>query len=263
MALTAGSGFAGNSNSKKPMAEKPLKFDAMIIDPDLDTRMRLKQATASVHQFGKVYQMTTLKDSITKLNAGESADVCFISYRCDQSEVSNFIKDSKATKGGQDTAYILVLKSKDQQSSTVATNVLAGFDGFLFEPYSVEQLLELTELAARVRKERSTTREQAAIRFLLTDIMNQIDQIAFLKASGYDMGSSTKKFKDLCSVLQTLQPESKNIYIGLAVDMFESAEIPKKIFQRKIYGGASSRVKKKQEKAIMAEIDKPAPDVPK
>ncbi|NDC38072.1 MAG: hypothetical protein EBZ48_08460 [Proteobacteria bacterium] len=229
-------------------------FDAIITDPDLDTRMRLKQASSSVHQFGKVYQAQSLKDATAKLGEESQIDVCFISYRFDQAEVTNFIKDAKALKGGQDAAYILVLKSKDQQSSTVATNVIAGFDGFLFEPYSVEQLVELTSLAARVRKERSGERESAALRFLLNDIMNQIDQVAYLKAAGFDMGPSLKKFKDMCSVLGSLSPESKVIYETLAVDLFEQAPLPKKIFQRKIYGGASSRVKRRQEKEIAAQI---------
>jgi len=229
-------------------------FDAIITDPDLDTRMRLKQACSSVHQFGKVFQAQSLKDASARIGEGMPIDVVFISYRFDQGEVTNFIRDAKALKAGQDTAYILVLRSKDQQSSTVATNVIAGFDGFLFEPYSVDQLVELTELAARVRRERSNEREAAALRFLLNDIMNQIDQIAYLKAAGFDMGPSMRKFKDMCSVLGTLSPESKVIYEILAVDLFEQAPLPKKIFQRKIYGGASSRVKKRQEKEIAAQI---------
>lgn len=229
-------------------------FDAIIVDSNLDTRMRLKQACASVHHFGKVFQAQSLKDATGKLGEGTAIDVCFISYLFDQGEVTNFIKDAKGLKSGQDSAYILVLKSKDQQASTVATNVIAGFDGFLFEPYSVEQLVELTALAARVRKERSNEREAAALRFLLNDMMNQIDQIAYLKAAGFDMGPSMKKFKDMCSVLGTLTPDSKTIYETLVVELFGEAPLPKKIFQRKIYGGASSRVKKRQDKEIAAQI---------
>ena len=238
------------------MSNAPTKFDAIIIDPDLDTRMRLKQCTTVVHQFGKVFQLGTLKDASAKLAGGEATDVCFISYKYDQGEVTEFIKSAKAMKAGQDCAYVLVLKTKDQDASVVATNVLAGFDGFLFEPYSVEQLLELTEIAARVRKERMMGREEAALRFLLNDIVNQIDQIAYLKAAGFDMGPSMKKFKDLCSVLKTLQGDSIAVYTKLAIDLFEAAPLPKKIFQRKIYGGASSRVKKRQEKEIQATIER-------
>ena len=237
------------------MAHVPVKFDAVIVDPDLDTRMRLKQCTAAVHQFGKVAQAGALRDAVSKLSS-DATDVCFISYRFDQSEVTKFISDGKASKGGQDTAYVLVLKSADQSSSTVATNVLAGFDGFLFEPYSVDQLLELTSLADKVRKERGTQREEVAMKFLLSDIINQVDQIAFLKASGIDMGLSIRKLKELCSVLRNLEPASRETYLRVAIDTFENAPIPKKIFQRKIYGGASSRLKKRQEQAILEEIAK-------
>ena len=132
---------------------------------------------------------------------------------------------------------------------------MSGFDGFLFEPYSVDNLLEITQIAARVRKERSRAREEAALKLLISDLMNQIDLVAYLKQMQSESGRAMKKLRDTSAMLKTLAPESFELYQGLAIDLFEQAPLPKKVFQRKQYSGASSRVKKKMEDKLLAELE--------
>lgn len=221
-----------------------VRYDAFLVDSDLDARMRLKAATTSVSSFGKVHQASRLKECMDRLKSGgDRADVIFLSYRFDRSEVVAFIEEAKQIPSSQDAAYVLVLRTQDQDSSTIASNVLGGADGMLFEPYSVDQLIEITALAAKVRKERSAFREEAALKFLLSDVMNQIDQIAYLKSCEHETGVSIKKLKEMCTVFRALQGESLVNYLRIAVDTFEEAPLPKKIFQRKKYVGASTRVK--------------------
>jgi DNA-binding NarL/FixJ family response regulator len=239
-------------------------YDAIIADSDLDTRMRLKQAASSVTKFGKVNLCQNLREALGRVqNAVDECDVVFIAQNFDDAEIRSFIEEVKKTKIGQDAAFVLVLKTGKQDSANVAKNMMIGADGQLFEPYSVDQLMQITELAARVKKERAAARESAALRFLVSDIMNQIDLIAYMKSSGYEVGVHHKKFKEICSVLGTLSPESFQIYTGIAVDMFEGAPLPKKIFQRKAYSGASSRVKKKMEEKLLASLTKPSDAPPK
>ena len=245
------------------MADPYQRFDAYLVDSDLDARMRLKQATTSVASFGKVVQASKLKECLDRLKGTDKADVIFISYRFERSEVLSFIAEAKQLQNSQDAAFIFVMQTKDQQSSTIAENVLGGLDGFLFEPYSVDQLVEITALAAKVKKERSQSREEAAHKFLLNDVMNQIDQIAYLKSCSYETGPSLKKLKDMCTVFQALQGDSKEAYFKIVADVFEAAPLPKMVFQRKKYAGASSRVQKRMEKKTLAEMgisteDKPA-----
>lgn len=229
------------------------KFDAVIIDPELDTRMRLKQATSSVHQFGKVHQQQSLREAMGRLSGDERCDVIFISYRFEQPEIVEFIKQAKGTKSGQDAAYVMLMRSKDQDATKVATNVMIGADGFLFEPYSVDYLVEITNLAAKVRKERADTRERGALTFLVNDIINQLDLVSSMKAQGFEVVTSMKKLKEMCTVFSTLSPESFQVYTDVAIKQFGDAPVPKKIAQKK-YGGASSRVKKKLEQKIAAEM---------
>lgn len=233
-----------------------IKYDAFIINPDIDTRMRLKQATTSVIEFGKVFQLNTLDDALERLdNPEDHCDVVFISHCFSKDEVSVFIQQAKDTKWGQDCAYIMVLKNEQQESDQVAANVLVGADGLLFEPYSVEYLVEITKLAAKVKLDRSQDREKAALSFLIKDVMNQIDLISFLRSRGYDVGRGIKKFKQMCKVFHDLEGESKETYMGLAIKMFEDAPLPKKLFQQKSYAGASARVRKKMEQKLLEELE--------
>lgn len=236
------------------MSHHMVKYDALIIDPDLDRRMRLKSATTSVVQFSKVNLVGSLEDATGSFSSGRKCDIAFITSQFDQADITDFIKEAKDQEASQDAAFVLVLQTKDQESSTVASNVMIGADGFLFEPYSVDQLVEITELAAKVKAERSLNREEAAIKFLLNDIIQQIDMIAYLKSVGYDVGRGIRRFKQMCSVLGNLEGESLDLYYRLAVDTFEAAPFPKKLHQDN-YKGASKRVKERMEKKLLAKLE--------
>jgi DNA-binding NarL/FixJ family response regulator len=240
-----------------------IKYDAIIIDTEMATRMRLKQVCGSVVNFGKVHPLGSILEGHAKLKSESNIDVIFLSHHLSQEVVAKFIKDAKATPSGQDSAYILMLKSKDQESSTIAQSMMIGADGVLFEPYSVDSLVEITLLSAKVRKERANAREEAALKFLLSDIMQQIDMIAYSKSCGYETGAAFKHFKQVCSLLHTLEGESLVIYNRLVVDLFENAPVPAALMQRKKYGGASSRVKKRIGEKLASEVEKLGQTPPK
>ncbi|MBX7137816.1 MAG: hypothetical protein K1X83_07510 [Oligoflexia bacterium] len=233
------------------------RYDAFIIDSDIDTRMRLRQATSSVQQFGKVTALNEPRDATMKLQSGaEHCDVIFLSCRFDDKEIAEFVRAAKETKFGQDAAYILVLNTNNQDSSTVANSVMLGLDGFLFEPYSVDQLVEITVLSAKVKKERSVARERIALTLMMTDMMNQLDLVAYLKSTGILPETSWKKLTEFAAPLRNLGPESFALYCDIAVAMFSNAPAPKRSFKTENYKGASSRVKRKMEQKLIAETEK-------
>lgn len=228
----------------------PSVFDAIIVDADIQTRMLLKLAMTSASNFGKVNHANTLREGLGKIKESGRCDVIFISYEFPTEEVKQFVREAKSLAQGQDSAYVLVMKTKDKESSTVVENVLLGADGFLFQPYSVQYLQDIAALAMEVKKERQRAREEAAISFLVNDIINQIDLIAFLKAKGSPPGDSIKKLKSICALLPTLQESSLGIYYEVLGTMLEKVPAPKKIYQRKSYSGASSRLRRKFEQKM-------------
>jgi hypothetical protein len=190
-------------------------------------------------------------------------DVIFVSHHVPQEQIAPFIKDAKSTPGGQDAAYILVLPTKEQASGDVAQAMMIGADGVLFEPYSVDILVEITLLAAKVRRERRTARDEAAFKFLLSDLIQQLDVLAYSKSCGYETGPAMKLFRQACGVLTTMDPDSVETWYKTAIDMFEAAPIPAALLQRKKYGGASNRVKQRMSEKITAEVEKLGTTPPK
>lgn len=226
------------------------KYDALVVHSEIENRMRLKQATASVTTFGKFLQAASLDEALKKLEGPDRADVVFLSDRMGMDAVPGFIKSAKALPSSQDAAYVLIVKSGAEIGSMVAKSVLLGVDGFLCEPYSVESLTEITRLAAKVKKERYEAREEAAIKFLMTQITEQISIVAQLKSYGMNAQREQRKLQDMCSIFSTLDDASRERYHKIAVDIFETAPVPKPLI-KKTYGGASSRVKARMEKMVL------------
>ena len=231
-----------------------MKYESLVIDTDVNARNRLKQAMMSVFQFGSTAFVATLKEALDNLANHRKADVVFISFRYPKEQITQFIKEAKLSKGGQDSAFVMILENTKQDSSSVAQNVLVGGDGMLFEPFSVDSLVEITNVAARVRAERAESRERAALSFLLHDITQQLDVLASLKSRGFDVGGTHKKLRDLCAVISTLEPNSLKIYLELAVEVFENAPLPRELPKSRTYSGASSRIKKRLEQKIINDL---------
>jgi len=229
------------------------RFDALAIDSEIQNRMRLKQATSSVSTFGKFYQSATLDEALKKLALPERVDVVFISERLGQDAIPNFVKGAKSSPSGQDAAYVMIVSSQAELGTIVAKSVLLGVDGFLCEPYSVDSLLEITRLASKVKKERSDAREEAAIKFLMSQISEQVSIVAQLKGLGMNPIRESKKLQDMCTIFSSLDDASRERYHRIALDVFENAPIPKPLI-KKAYGGASSRVKARMEKKILDKL---------
>lgn len=233
----------------------PTNFEALIIDPDLATRNRLKQAASSVVNFGKIYIVSSLRDATSRLQDGETTDVVFLSQSFSNEERLRFIQEAKQLPAGRDTAYVLVMRAKEQDSAHVAQNMLGGADGMLFEPYSVQSLVETTILATSIKSQRQQFREKAALSLLISDIARQLDLVALVRKAGIEPGNSMKKLRELAAPLKQLSPERLALYQEVAVKSFSEAAVPTQLMDSG-YGGASERVKRRMEQKILEEAIK-------
>lgn len=232
------------------------KFNCLIVDPDMPGRMRLKQATTPISEFGVVTPVGNINEASAHLNGEKLTDVVFLSARLPQEQLSPFIQSAKATKGGQDAAYVIVRKNQGDGNTSVAEIMMIGGDGMLCEPYSVDSLLEITLLSARVRKERASERERIAIGLMVKDMIGQLDLVCCLKANSCEPGLSIRKLKDVAAMIHALNDESRAVYFDVMAQAFIDAPLPPKALGVKKYGGASSRVKKRMDQRMADEITK-------
>lgn len=230
------------------------RLNCILVQDDMNSRMRLKQAMSSVVDFGQLNQLGTLPEALRELERDTICDVVFVSTSYEMKAIEEFITKAKTTKQGQDSAYVALIKSQSEGNTLIATLMMAGANGFLCEPYSVDNLVEITRIATKVRKERSEAREKAAITLHMKEVMNQLDLVAYLKQSGCEPGTSLRVLREMCETIQRRSGESLETYHRIAIDLFENADLPKQAFKTKVYGGVSSRVKARMEKKLQAEI---------
>lgn len=229
--------------------------DALVVDPDASSRVRLKQATVAVHQFQSAQLLDTLDKAVKKLeDAAGHIDVVFVSERFKNEEVVSFIQKAKALKTAQDAAFILVMQQSDNAKEHVGQAMVVGADGFLFEPYSVDSLVEITALANKVKKERSEAREKAAIGFLLQDMVGALDKVAYIKSCQVDVSRSLAKLREKCGTFQSFEEETLQMYFDVILAELENAPMPKPPAGLN-YRGASERVKKIVADKIQKEIE--------
>lgn len=232
------------------------KFNCLIVDPDMPGRMRLKQATTPISEFGLVTPVGSINEANAFLGGEKITDVVFLSARLPQDQLAPFIQLAKQTKGGMDAAYVIVTKNSGDGARSIAEIMMIGGDGMLCEPYSVDSLLEITLLSAKVRGERAGEREKVAIGIMVRDMISQLDLVCCLKANNCELGLSIRKLKDVAAMVHALAPESQAVYLEVMQQCFLDAPLPPKALGLKKYGGVSNRIKKKMEQKLADEIAK-------
>lgn len=219
------------------------QFHAYVIDSDSRSRMLLRQAMTAVPEFTKITQLADLRDAISNIRMADECDLVFVSERFERKEVTKFFEELRKIKQSQDAAFIVILEGTRQAANDIAKNMLDGIDGLLFEPYSVNQLRELAELASKVKKERFGAREEAAIRFLLVDVIKELDRAAFLIQAGDEKSSAIQRFAESCKFFHTLDVVKKDLYFKILVEVFGNLPAPANLLSQ--YKGASQRLRRK------------------
>lgn len=202
------------------------RFEALIVDPDPESRMRLRQATSVCGEFSSVQLESSLLEALKMMRDRMSCNIIFISQTFESTESREFVKMARETPHGQYAAYIMVLNSSQQNRSGVAGNVTGGVDGFLFQPYSVEALRETTAIAVEVRAKATAARKAASRKLLSDAIVPQVD-----KLFGQELiGSPNPKQKyELKEVVRSLHGayENEGEFFDALAELFVAVPPPK------------------------------------
>jgi len=233
----------------------PRRCNAYIIDPAADSRMRLYNAMGEVLTFKSVVLHDSPKTALHDLLISSPCDMAFISSKISFAGRIDFISRAKVLSRGKDAAFVLVMVGEGQDVKEMSKNLMGGISGFLTEPYSVDQLVELTEIAAKVRLQRALDRHNMALNVLLPEIFHLVDVMALLQSRGIPQRVTRNKLKEMGVILKTLSPESLEIFYDLAEKML-SDWAPAKEVAGLAYDGASRRVHTGIEKLLLEVVPK-------
>lgn len=227
------------------------RFNILIVDPDTKSRGQLKQVALSLTTFDKVFTLTTLDEAFRRTGAGDHVDIIALSHRFSREEVSYFIADARKTPVGAEWAYMAILENSSKQNQTLAEGMLEGFDGFLFEPYSADNLREIAEITAKVKFRNARSRMKAALTMLIQELAGHLSASAFVRSSGREMGLPWKRFNECCAKLNRHVAEDPQLYLDVMEEVFQKADP----LTSAAYRGASSRLKEKLDARIFKQLE--------
>jgi CheY-like chemotaxis protein len=227
------------------------KYCALIVDGNLEHRARLKLAMRATSFFPTVHVANSLQEAELRLSE-EPIDIVFIAMREDGDVINSFIHRSKQEPAGRDAAYVLLLEGR-RSSIEIARTLVDGADAILLEPYSVESLQTISQIAEKMKTERLRAhvqatlllvRMQGALRLLVREIAAQLGQVARLEKSGASGSVSRGVLQEMCSVLGELDPETRSLYFEVLLEIFPELPATHNSVHVGTYQGVSHRVRR-------------------
>lgn len=210
----------------------------------------------AVPAFKKVELLSTPNEGLQRLKGGESVGVVFLSEDLGDKLVQQFVASAKTSKVGEDAAYVLVFRGT-RDGESLAKALLWGVHACLCEPYSVDRLTEILELARRIRHENEGARKKAALQMLVGRIVSEFDKIAAYASQGLDVTRLQKRLRESCSEVAGSTPESVETYLSIACRMFEETQPPlmehKKTPSKRIKERLEAKLREQYEKDLGVE----------
>lgn len=227
-----------------------IRYQALVAEPDINRRGRLKQAALAINSFKRIDQVSLLTEATNKINSDPNWDVLFLSSDFGEAPLVEFVMRIIKEQQAHDYAFVVVLKKPDEQA-LLAKLLMCGVHAFLCEPYSVDRINEITQIVTKVKGQAAIKRKKAAALLLVQTISRELDRLAAYLARGFNVERAKKKFQEACNSLRQFQDDSLQIYCDVAVETFEKA-LPTAAGN---YGGASKRVKEKLEAKLREQYE--------
>ena len=213
--------------------------------------MRLKQALTAIDKFESIRLLAALAEAASVIEFANNLDVVFVSDCFSVEELELFISRAKQTRRGRGAAYI-ILKSGEQSTLESLLDVSdRGADGCLFQPYSVENLKQVIEIAEHTRSLAVEVREGECLRSVLHGIGMEIDRLSLIAKAGA-APKFDKHFLDLALTLAEWHSRSPQLYEEQLLREFCAAQLPN--VSVKPYTGASERVRRMTEQKLQEEL---------
>ncbi len=190
------------------------KLEVLLLDNDIDTRMRLQHAILLNPDFGRDIQTTNFKEALEVLqHEDRSLDLVFVANTNLQfQDIEQFIKDARSLPGAQDAAFIVVFSSYESKDELIPQVYDVGADSYIFEPYSADDFHRMSNLAARVGPRRLIDREVLSIAPLVREIVKLVDLMHTLLVQHCSIEKSKERLRAIGQRLAGFQKESQEVY---------------------------------------------------
>jgi DNA-binding NtrC family response regulator len=224
-----------------------MHIDLLVVNPDVHGRVRFRQVAAEVPSVRTLHFSSSLAEASQRLKSSQEYDIVMVSNHFEATVANEFIAAGKAST--RDCAYLSLLYCAPDRVQDAVRHALTNADGFLVEPFSVDDLRAVLVRSLKVREDRVLARKQGAVRVLVDSVIETLDDAALERKHG----ASSPAFQRLMSLGKTIHSFSGDLlqyYYGEVVERFGKAEPPapqpppNTSQPTQQYTGASQRVRK-------------------
>ncbi len=147
----------------------------LLISSRIQLKSKLRQVLVHLKGCHVAAATSDLKNAREIIGIQPFFHFVFIGSDMPESETAKFIADVKRKRGpnGEKTVFVLIFEGGEANPQRVGTRMMAGFHGFLCEPFSFDGVAELLGLAEGVRDQYTVTRLKAATGILLSDLKDE------------------------------------------------------------------------------------------
>lgn len=218
-----------------------MKFYPLIIEPQYLKLGYLYQAMRASDSFKKGESFRNINDTIYFLHRSEAVDLVLISACFTSEEVKHFRSRALETPGGKEAAFVMMMPVDDEARENVAHSVIDGLDGVLFSPYSVESVREVAKIAADVRAKFEKGRMSAAMRILLPNLTNSLDDLAICLKDKSNDSVARKNLSKALDSISSLRSSMPAEYLSALESVLRNAKPRSE--EGPGYAGASKRIR--------------------
>lgn len=193
-------------------------IDTLLIDPDLEARLRFKQASQLINVKVSVSTTTTLYEAIQRLDSLRSCDIVYISSRFDSEVLSGFVTSAKRTKQGKNVAFMMMVPAPECEMSYLARFALAGADGFLLEPYSASGLEGTIRTGLIAKHKRRISGNRIAVELLVKSLLDGLRDYRKKLKAGQLARSVRANLEKTFLVARNLEPAALDEYYKLLME---------------------------------------------
>lgn len=240
-------------------------FNALIISSNTGRRGRLKLAVHHDQFFGrpafkKVHTAVSLQEGIKTLNSEQNYEIVLVTDCFSPEAIEEFLTHLSEMQE-QKVGVVLVRKGSNEDGLSLAESLMSGVDGFLYEPFSVDMLREISKIAERVRKENSDKKISAATGLVIDSMSAAIDKKAAELAAGKPRRPYSKRLQLAAKLFRGLSESGLLSFYKTLFSVTENSKpFEKEAAEAEGYQGASELVKKKY---AQKEEEKEASEKPK
>lgn len=186
------------------------ELSGLVIEADSERRSRCSQAARENVAFKKVNAIANPRELEARINQGHVYDVVFIGCSVRLELINDVVRVAKGHS--EDCTCILVAASQYQDAVTLASSIMGGVDGFLYEPFSVDGLNQVARIAQELKRVNHERRMKASIKLIVGEMLDLVDEMSFGKSSGREKTKSSGALDRLIAMLKESGPEALSFY---------------------------------------------------